>query len=147
MLHEKYFDMENTRNYLVQTRSQTKSSGIKLPEVHVVRKNLDPYILPEKQHANPIKGGIEKLCIGQGSAGLRRRRVTPVNQTIIPTSELSQKIPGETKIETRKTKLCKFHGSSTFHKQHRWRDYTHKTFNSRCSLPSRSNLQAPSKTN
>ena len=32
VLHEKYYDIENTRKYLVQTRSQTKSSGIKFPE-------------------------------------------------------------------------------------------------------------------
>ena len=32
-----------------------------------------------------------------------RRRPAPINQTIIPPSELSQKIPGETKIETEKT--------------------------------------------
>ena len=57
MLHEKYYDIENTGNYLVQTRSQTKSGGIKLPEVHGMRKNLDANILPEK-HPNPIKGSI-----------------------------------------------------------------------------------------
>ena len=57
--------------------------------------------LPEK-HVKPIKGSIEKPCIGQNRAGLRRR-TSPINQTIIPPSELSQKIPGETKIETRKT--------------------------------------------
>ena len=68
-----------------------------------MRKNLDPNILPEKQHANSIKGSIEKPHIGQGRAGLRRRRPSPINQTIIPPSELSQEIPGETKIETRKT--------------------------------------------
>ena len=34
---------------------------------------------------------------------MRRRRSAPINQTSIPQSELSQKIPGETKIETRKT--------------------------------------------
>ena len=68
-----------------------------------MRKNLDPNIFPEKQHANPIKGSIEKPHIGQGKAGLRRRRSAPINQTIIPPSELSQKIPGETKIESRKT--------------------------------------------
>ena len=102
-LHEKYYDIVNTGNYLVQTRSQTKCSGIKLPEVHGVRKNLDPNILPEKEHANPIKGSIEKPCIGQVRAGLRRRRSVPINQAIIPPSGLSQKIPGETKPETRKT--------------------------------------------
>ena len=52
-----YYD---TENYLVQTRSQARSSGIKLPKVHGVGKNLDPNIKPEKQHANPLKGSIEK---------------------------------------------------------------------------------------
>ena len=51
---------------------------------------------------------IEKPQIGQGRAGLRRRRSAPINQTIIPPSELSQKIPGETKIETRKTNHVNF---------------------------------------
>ena len=55
MLHEKYYNVENTRKYLVQTRSQTKSSSIKLPEFNGVRKNVDSNILPEKQHANPMK--------------------------------------------------------------------------------------------
>ena len=68
-----------------------------------MRKNLDPNILPEEQHANPIISSIEKPHIGQGRAGLRRRKSSPINQTIIPPSELAQKIPGETKIETRNT--------------------------------------------
>ena len=46
---------------------------------------------------------MEKPCIGAGRVGLRRRRPSPINQTIIPPSELPQKIPGETKKETRKT--------------------------------------------
>ena len=100
VLHERYY---NTENYLVQTRSQVRSSGIKLLEVHGVGKNLDSNIKPEEQHANPIKGSIEKPYIGQGRAGLRRKRPDPINQTIIPPSELSKKVPGETKIETRKT--------------------------------------------
>ena len=64
-------------------RSQARSSSIKLPEVHSMGKNLDPNIEQEKQHANPIKGSIEKPCIGQGRAGLRRKRLDPINQTII----------------------------------------------------------------
>ena len=36
--------------YLIQMRSQTKSSGIKLLEVHGTRKNLDPNLKPERQH-------------------------------------------------------------------------------------------------
>ena len=87
----------------MQTGSQDRSSGIKLLEVHSMEKNLDPNIKPEKQHANPIKGSLEKPHTGQGRAGLRRKRPDPINQTIILLSELSQKIPGETKIETRRT--------------------------------------------
>ena len=100
VLHENYYD---TENYLVEARSQARSSGIKLLEVHGVGKNLDPNIKPEKQHVNPIKGSIEKPCIGQGRAGLKRKIPDPINQTINLPSELSHKIPVETKIETGKT--------------------------------------------
>ena len=100
MLHEKCY---NTEYYVVQTRFQARSSGMKLPKVYGMGKNLDPNIKPEKQHANPMKGSIKKPCIGQGTTGLRSKRPDPINQTIISPSELSQKIPGETKIETRKT--------------------------------------------
>ena len=87
----------------MQTRSKAKFSGIKLPEVHGMGKNLDPNIKPEKQHANPIKGSMKEPCIGEGRAGLKKKRPDPINQTINPPSELSQKIPGGTKIETGKT--------------------------------------------
>ena len=87
----------------MQTRSQAKSSGIKLPEVHGVRKNSDPNIKPEKQYANPIKGSAVKPCIGQGRTRLKRKISDPINQTINQPSELSQKIPGKTEIETGKT--------------------------------------------
>ena len=92
LLHKRYYNIEN---YLVQTRAQARSSSIILPDVHGMGENLDPN---RKQHANPIKGSIEKPHIGQGRAGLRRKRSDPINQTIIPPSELSQKIPAETKI-------------------------------------------------
>ena len=67
--------------YLVQTRSQVRSSGIRLPEIHGVNKGLDPHIQPGKQKSFPIqtfnKGTpthpIPKPRIGQGRAGLRRK--------------------------------------------------------------------------
>ena len=37
ILHEKYYNIGKSENYLVQMWSQTRSSGIKLPEVHGVR--------------------------------------------------------------------------------------------------------------
>ena len=95
--------INNIDSYLVQTRSQAKTSGIKLPEAHDMRKHLDPNIKPEKQHANPIKGSVVKPCIRQIWAGLKRKRSNPINRTMNPPSELSQKLPGEIKIETGKT--------------------------------------------
>ena len=44
-----------------------------------------------------------KLHIGQGRAELKRKRSDPINHPINQPSELSQKIPGKTKIETGKT--------------------------------------------
>ena len=70
-----------------------------------MRKNLDPNMKLEEQHANPIKGSVVKPCISQGRAGLKRKRSDPINQTINQPSELSWKIPGKTKIETGKTNL------------------------------------------
>ena len=99
VLLENFYKIDSN---LVQTRSQARSSGIKLPEVHGMRKNLDPNIKLEKQHANPIKGSVVKLHIGQGRAGFKRKRSGPINQIIKQPSELSQKIPGKTKIETGK---------------------------------------------
>ena len=65
VLYKNYY---NTENYLVQTRSQARSSGIRLLEVHGMGKNIDLNIKPEKQHANPIKSSIEKPFIGRGTA-------------------------------------------------------------------------------
>ena len=80
----------------------TKSSEIQLPEVHGVSKNLDPNIQPEKLNMRPLKCNEisqEKPRIGQGRAGMRRRRPPTTNEIITQTSELSKKIPEVSKIE------------------------------------------------
>ena len=61
VLENKFYDDK----YLIQMRSQAKSSSIKLPEVHGMRKNLDPNLKPERQHTLPKQGGMEKSCVGQ----------------------------------------------------------------------------------
>ena len=96
ILDDNYYNIEK---YLIQTRSQARSSGIKLMEVHGMGKNLGPNLKPEKQHAISKQGGMERPHTGQGRVGLRRKRPGPINQP----SNLSQKIPGRTKIETGKT--------------------------------------------
>ena len=67
--------------YPVQTRSQVRSSGIRLLEIHGANNGLDRHVQPGKQKSFPIqtinKGmpthPISKPRIGQGRAGLRRK--------------------------------------------------------------------------
>ena len=48
ILNDKYYNVEEEESkYLVQTCSQTKGSGIKIPEVHGVKKGVDPNLRPE----------------------------------------------------------------------------------------------------
>ena len=52
VLQERYYNLNSigaNDKYLVQTRSQVKSSGISLPEGHGIGKCLDPHVRPEKQ--------------------------------------------------------------------------------------------------
>ena len=85
-----------TNKYLIQTRSQAKSSGIKVPEIHGVNKGINPHVKPERQRplltlptpsipptslTQPINKGlpthpIPKPRIGQGRAGLRRKNTS-----------------------------------------------------------------------
>ena len=84
-------DQPKTDEYLVQTRSQAKSSGIKILEIHGTNKGLDPHVKPGKPRPLPSlaihsidKGPpthpIPKCRIGQGRARLRRKVKT--NQPI-----------------------------------------------------------------
>ena len=62
---------KNEEKFLIQMHSQAKTSSTKLPEVHGVRKELNPNLRPEKQHTMPKKGMTERPHMGQGRAGLR----------------------------------------------------------------------------
>ena len=93
-------DQPQTDRYLVQTRSQAKSSGIKILEIHGANEGLNPHVKLGKQRAIPPlpthslpptslvhhvdKGPpthpIPKPRIGQGRARLRRKVKT--NQPI-----------------------------------------------------------------
>ena len=57
-------DYYYSEKYLIQTRSQAKSSGMKLLEVHGMGKNLDPNLKLEKQHTIPKQGSMERPLIG-----------------------------------------------------------------------------------
>ena len=100
----------------MQTRSQAKSSGIKLPEIHGVNKGLDPHLklgrqrplstlpmhsIPPTPLVQPVDKGqpthpIPKPRIGQGRARLRRKSKT--HQPIplprqMPAQEITTPVP------------------------------------------------------
>ena len=91
------FPCKNENKFLIQTCSQPKMSSTKLPEVHRVRKELNPNLRPEKQHAMPKKGMTEKPRIGQGRAGLRREHVPDhIDQPF----DVTRRIPERSKMAT-----------------------------------------------
>ena len=70
-----YYNLGSLKEgYMIQTRSQAKSSGVKVPDIHGIEKGLDPHVRQEKV-AKPIeKKVVEKRPrLDQGRAGLRRR--------------------------------------------------------------------------
>ena len=80
ILHSRYYNIGKRKEgkYLVQTRSQAKSGGITLPEVHGVNKGIHPNVQAEKQVIIPViackaKGTTQnKSRLGQGRAGIKR---------------------------------------------------------------------------
>ena len=85
VLQEKNYNLEGTNEkYMIQTRSQTKASGVQLPEVHGTWRGLDPHKIPEKQLQPKVRLIIEKKPrLGQGRAGMRRKiNLAPPSQKI-----------------------------------------------------------------
>ena len=94
---------ENKDRYLVQTRSQTKASGVELPEVHGFGKRLDPHRIPERQIQPIARVEIDKKPrIGQGRAGIRRK-APPLLDTR-PVTSVSKPIVISDKVESKRSK-------------------------------------------
>ena len=103
VLQDKYYNInKNKDRYMVQTRSQTKASGVQLPEVHGSRKRLGPHRIPEKQIQPITRLEVDsKPRIGQGRAGVRRKappfldsgQRSTVSKPIIITDETEFKMP------------------------------------------------------
>ena len=100
--------MSAHEKYLIQMHFQAKSSGTRLQEVHGVQKELDPNLRPEKQHTMSKQGKLERPGVGQGRAGLRRRKTDHINQPTNQPLDVTRGIPRETKIEKQ--------GKQTVHK-------------------------------
>ena len=126
------FDKNNSLNnskYLVQMHSQAKTSGTKLPEVHGVEKSLNLNLRPENQHAITRQGKPERLQMGQGRARSKRRKPDPISRTVNHPSDVTQEIPGRTKIVTGKTNSIHSTNSASD------RLIKNNPFYARCSTP------------
>ena len=87
VLQENCYNLSNMTEdrYLVQTRSQAKSSGVKVQEIHGIEKGLVPHVKPERLKSvkppTDKRPPIPKPRIGQGRARIRRKvRVLPPTQ-------------------------------------------------------------------
>ena len=61
VLQDRYYNLEGEKEkFMIQTRSQTKASGVQLPEVHGTKKGLDPHKIPEKQLQPVVKLAIRE---------------------------------------------------------------------------------------
>ena len=103
VLQDKYYNVnKNEEKYMVHIRSQMKASGVQLPEVHGLRKRLDPHKIPGKQ-PQPIAGlDVErKPRIGQGRVGVKwkappfldPRQGTSTSKPIIISDEIGSETP------------------------------------------------------
>ena len=106
VLQDKYYnnDDENVDRCMVQTRLQTKASGVELPEVHGSSKRLDPHRIPERQTQPITRLEIDKKPrIGQGRAGMRRK-APPLLDTRQGTS-MSKPIVISDEVESKKIEI------------------------------------------
>ena len=79
---DKYYNVEDENRYLVQTCSQVKDRGIKLPEVHGADKGVDPDLKPEW-----IVRKAQKLV---EKSRLEQDREDPCREINTPTEEQTQ---------------------------------------------------------
>ena len=93
-LYDNYYSIEIEDRYLVQMRSQTKVTGITLPEVHSAKKMLDTNVLPEKQKPQIHEKQVDKnrSRLGRGRSGIKCKNTQPVVDTTVSASK-SCKIP------------------------------------------------------
>ena len=101
-------DMTEDDICLVQTRSQAKSSGVKVPDVHGIEKSLVLHVKPEILKSvvklpTDKRLPIPKPRIGKGRAGIRRKaRVVLPTQTPIQTT-VQKAAPSSQSLETVQT--------------------------------------------
>ena len=64
---------KNEEKFLIQTCSQAKMSGTKLPEVHSIGKELNPNLRPEKQPCHDQKRHYRKTTDRSGKSRIEKK--------------------------------------------------------------------------
>ena len=113
VLHDRYYNTGNLGRYMVQTRSQSKLSGIKLPEAHGVSKGLDPHTQSQKHIIKPMISKTRRISqikprLGQERAGLRCKIKTQISEPIVQTIERPLKIPDIPKTQDKVMTISNF---------------------------------------
>ena len=71
--NRKFDTCKNEGKFLIQTHSQAKTSGTKLPEVHGVRKELNPNLRPEKTVHHAQKRYERKAVYRSGESRIEKK--------------------------------------------------------------------------
>ena len=91
---DKYNNNSGNEKYLIQMHvlkpKQVVQNSRKFMEYE---KELDPNLRPEKQHTIPKQGKSERLQMGQGRAGSKRKKPDPINESINQPLDVTQEIP------------------------------------------------------
>ena len=105
-LYETYYRVDPTDIYLVQTQSQTKAAGVKLPEEHGTRKIIIISMPIEKQKPQIQKKQVNKNRpkLGRGRAEMQHKHPQLVADTLVSANK-SPKIPANQKITIDSTKF------------------------------------------
>ena len=104
-LHEIYYRDDPIDRYLVQTWSQTKAAGVKLPEVHGTRKTISIHSPIEKQKPQVQERQVDNNGpkLGRGRAGMQCKQMQPVADTSISINK-SPNIPTTQEVTIDSTK-------------------------------------------
>ena len=71
--NRKFDTCKNVGKFLIQTCSQAKTGSTKIPEVHGVRKELNPNLRPEKTTCHAQKGYDRKATYRSGESRIEKK--------------------------------------------------------------------------
>ena len=104
-LHEIHYRDDPIDRYLVQMQSQTKEAGVKLPELHGLRKTILIHSPIEKQKSQIQERQVDnnRPKVGRGRAGMWHKQLQPVADILVSTNKFLD-IPNTQEVTIDSTK-------------------------------------------